>query len=213
VLPEDGRNFVADEPVEHAARLLRVHEILVDRPRLTDRLLHDILRDLIEGHALRLIVRDVQQIFEVPGNCLSLAVRVGREKDAAAFVGGFPKLLDDVLLALERLILRLKAMLDIHAHRALRQIAQMSHAGLDQIIRTQVFSDGFRFRGRFHDHETGFRFRHELPPYPSFSAREKRFPGSLLTYCFISSSVMDASTRPAGSWQASITSSICIGLS
>src|SRR2546429_8391612 len=38
LLPEEWRHRVADEPVDDSARLLGVHEILVDVPRMLERL-------------------------------------------------------------------------------------------------------------------------------------------------------------------------------
>ncbi len=77
----------------------------------------------------------------MPADGLTLAVGVGRKIDIFAFLCRVAELIDDFFLSRKRQILRLKVMLDIHAHRAFRQVAQMTHTGLDQIIRPQILSD------------------------------------------------------------------------
>ncbi|CCY42479.1 flagellar basal body rod protein [Firmicutes bacterium CAG:124] len=160
LFPEQGAELIADNAVEHAARLLRVDEILVDGTRVLDGFLHDVACDLVEGHAVCLVIRNVQQIFQMPRDGFALAVRVSREIDAAGALRGLAQVCDDVFLSLERLVLRLKIVLDIDAQRALRQIAQMAHAGLDLIVGAKIFSDGFGLRGRLHDDQILFCVRH-----------------------------------------------------
>ena len=48
---------------EHAARLLRVDQVLVDGARLLDALGDDLFRDLVEGHALGLFIVQIQKRF------------------------------------------------------------------------------------------------------------------------------------------------------
>ena len=50
-LPEDRARLVADEPIEHAARLLRFDLLAVDLAGVLDRALHRVLRDLVKEHA------------------------------------------------------------------------------------------------------------------------------------------------------------------
>ena len=158
--PQQRAELIADDPVEHAAGLLRIDQVLVDGTRMLDGFLHDAARDLVEGHAVGRIVRDGQQIFQVPGDGLAFAVRVRCEIDAVGVLCGLLQLRDDLFLALERIVFRLKVMLDIDAQRALRQIAQVAHAGLDLIVGTEIFSDGFGLRRRFHDDQILFCVRH-----------------------------------------------------
>jgi len=61
--PEQRRELVADDAVEDAARLLGVHQILIDLARRGDALGDDLLRDLVEGHALGLLVRQAEKFF------------------------------------------------------------------------------------------------------------------------------------------------------
>ena len=159
--PEQGRELVADDAVQNPARLLGVHEVAVDLARVGDGLGDDAAGDLVEGHAAGLVVRELEQLLDVPGDRLALAVRVGCEIDGLRPVGGLLELLDEVGFLLHRDIFRTEIMVQIHAHRALRQIAQMTHAGLDDIVRAEVFSDGFRLGWGLHNHKIGILVRHE----------------------------------------------------
>ena len=55
LVPQQRRNLVADQPVEHAACLLRVDEILIDFAGMLECFLHGLLRDLVEGDAANLL--------------------------------------------------------------------------------------------------------------------------------------------------------------
>ena len=52
-LLQQRRQLEADQPVQDPPRLLGVHQVEVDPPRLPERLLHGVARDLGEGHAVR----------------------------------------------------------------------------------------------------------------------------------------------------------------
>ena len=66
LLPEQRAELIADDAVEHAARLLCVDKVIVDVARLCDALRDDLFRDLVEGHAVGLVVRQSQQHLQVP---------------------------------------------------------------------------------------------------------------------------------------------------
>ena len=61
LFPQQRRELIAHDAVEDAARLLGVHQILIDGAGLLDALADDLLRDLVEGDALRLFIVEVQQ--------------------------------------------------------------------------------------------------------------------------------------------------------
>ena len=58
-----------------------VNKIAVDIPRVFDALGDDLFRYLVEGYASGSVVRQVQQLLEMPRYGLALAVRVGRKID------------------------------------------------------------------------------------------------------------------------------------
>ena len=142
LLPQQRRELVAHYPVEDAARLLGVHKVDVYVPRRGDALGHHALCYLVEGDAAGLVVRQGQQLLQVPGDGLSLAVRVGREIDHGRLLAALLQVGYHVLLALDGDILRLKAVLYIHAHRALGQVPQVAHGGHDLVVAAQILLDG-----------------------------------------------------------------------
>ena len=119
-------------------------------------LLHDVLRDLVEGHAPGLLIVQVEQILEMPRDGLALAVRVGCEIDGVALLRGLLQLADQGLLAADGLIIGLEIVLDVDAQLALGQVAQMAHAGLDRVAPAEIFPDGFRLGRRLDDHQIFF---------------------------------------------------------
>ncbi len=90
LLPQQRREIEADEVVERAARLLRVHEVERQVARLGDGALHFALGDLVEHHAFDFLALEVAALFEqlaqVPGDGFAFAVRVGREIEVLGFL-------------------------------------------------------------------------------------------------------------------------------
>ena len=82
LVPEQRADLVADQPVEHAARLLRVDHLLVDLRRLLERREHTLLGDLVEHQAADLLaIARAELLGEMPADRFALAVGVGRDKD------------------------------------------------------------------------------------------------------------------------------------
>ena len=165
LLPQQRRELVAHDAVQHTPGLLGVHQILIDVTGMLDAVRHHLLGDLVERHAPGLLVRQLQQVLQMPADGLSLAVRVGGEVDGLAPLGRRLQILDDILFALDGLIVGGKVPVHIYAQRALGQVAQMAHAGLHLIIRPQILADGLGLGRGLHDHQI-FCFCHSLsiPP-------------------------------------------------
>ena len=87
----------------------------------------------------------------MPGDGLPLPVRVGCQKHGVRRLGGFFQILDDIFLALDGLVNRLKILLRVHAQLALGQIPQVAHTGLNGVLLPQILSDGLGLRRGFHD--------------------------------------------------------------
>ena len=60
LLPEEGAQLVAHQAVQDAPGLLGVHQVLVNGPGGLDALLDHLFCNLVEGHPLGLLVRQVQ---------------------------------------------------------------------------------------------------------------------------------------------------------
>ena len=118
-LPEDGAGLVADEPVEHAPRLLRLDLLVVDVARLLDGVLDGVLRDLVEehathGHVGRAALRP-DLLRHVPRDRLTLAIRIGGDEHFARVLRRALELRDRLLLPRDRHELRLEAVVDVDA--------------------------------------------------------------------------------------------------
>ncbi len=81
--PQHRREREADEVVERAARPVGVDQRLVDLARMAHRLLHRVLGDGVEHDAVDALVLEqllvLEDLVDVPGDRLALAVRVGRQ--------------------------------------------------------------------------------------------------------------------------------------
>ncbi len=81
LLPEDGADLVAHQPVQHAPGLLGVDQIHIDLPGVLHRGLDGLGGHLVKLDAAGGVLGDAQHVGQVPGDGLALAVRVGREID------------------------------------------------------------------------------------------------------------------------------------
>ena len=88
----------------------------------------------------------------MPGNGLPLPVRVRCQIDQVGVVRAFLQVVNDLFLPGYGAVIRLKIMLQIHAHFAFGQVPQVAHTCLHRIIGAQIFSNCLRLRGRFHNH-------------------------------------------------------------
>ena len=112
--PQQRGELITHNAVKNAAGLLGIHQILIEGAGVLDGFADHLLGDLIKGDAVGLVVRNSQQLLQVPGNGLSFAVRVGCEKDAFA-VGGIFQSGNDLFLSLDGLVVGDKTGVDIDA--------------------------------------------------------------------------------------------------
>ena len=167
LLPEHRRDLEAVEAVEDPAGLLRVDKALVDVPGLGERALDGVLRDLVEHHAAHGDLR-LQHLAEVPGDGLALAILVRCEQELVGLgellleIGDDPFLVgvDDVerlepVLNVDAELAVLRALLLRDVRRALREVADVTDAGLDGVAAAEVAGDGPRLGGGLDDDEAG----------------------------------------------------------
>ena len=151
LVPEQRADLVADQPIEHASRLLRVDHLLVDGRRVLHRREDTLLRDLVEHQAPDLLLVPGAELFgQMPADRLPFAVGVGRDVDLGGAFRGVLQLLEDLLPARDDLVGRLESFLDVHTQLALGEVAHVPHRGHDLVVSAQIFIDGFRLRRRFH---------------------------------------------------------------
>jgi len=89
LVPEQRRELVADQPVEDAARLLRVEAVAVELAGLLERFEDRLLRDLVEQHAMDVLPRAPSFCAMCQANGLALAVGVGRQVDVLLVLAAF----------------------------------------------------------------------------------------------------------------------------
>ena len=154
LLPQQGGELIAHDPVQNAPGLLGVHQALVNVPGRGDGLADHPLGDLVEGDPEGLAVVQIQKLLQMPADGLPLPVRVRGQIDHVAALGGLLQVADNVLFALDRAVVGLEIVLNVHAQGALGQVPQVAHAGLHLIAGTQIFTNGLCLGGRLHDHET-----------------------------------------------------------
>ena len=94
---------------------------------MLDGILDRRLGDFIEHDAAVFLRIEPQDIRQMPGNRLALAIRVTCEIDFIRILGIFFERLDEVALATDVDVFRLELVIYVDAELALRQIAQMSH--------------------------------------------------------------------------------------
>ena len=174
-LPENRADLVADQPVEHAARLLRVHFLRVHINRVLEGGQDRPLRDLVEDHAaelgLRLLALAAQLLREVPADGLALPVGVSGQVDRVGRLRGLLELVEHLLARGQRLVLDREAALDVDPQLLLGQVAHVSHRGLHGEAAPEVLVDGLRLCGRLDDDQV---LRHG----PSFSRTAAQADGA-----------------------------------
>ena len=138
--PDQRRDVVADDAVEHAARALRVVKVLVEVARVVEPVLDALLGDLVELDALHLELRALELLGDVPGDRLALAIGVGGEQERVGLLGLGLELGQDLLLALDDLVGLLEALLDVDAH-LLGQVFDVALGGQDLVARPEVLLD------------------------------------------------------------------------
>ena len=150
--PQHRREVEADQIVERAARPVGVDQRLVDLARMAHRLLHGVLGHRVEHDAVDALVLEqllaLEDLMDVPGDRLALAVRVGRQDhpvgaldraaDVAEPLGGLGVDLPahgEIVVRIDRAVLG-------------REIAHMPERGVDVVVLAQIFVDGLGLGGR-----------------------------------------------------------------
>jgi hypothetical protein len=98
LLPQQRREFEAHQPVEHAAGLLGHHQVLVDGPRIFDRLQDGVFGDLVKDDAVRVLLCQFQYLCQVGGNGFPFAVLIGCQPYLFSILCHFFQLGDHLLL-------------------------------------------------------------------------------------------------------------------
>ena len=149
-LAQQRRELVADEPVEHAARLLGVDEVVVDLARMLQSVCDGGGGNFVEFDAV-FAVFELQNVLQMPGNGFALAVRVGREVYVFRLGGLFGQALDDLLFIGIDDVGRFEILFNVYAEAFFGQVAHMPARSVHAVLPLQIFCDRFRLRRRLDD--------------------------------------------------------------
>ncbi len=157
LLPEERGEAKTHQAVQDAPGLLRLHPPHVDLAGVLQGLQDGVPGDLVEGdppEAASVFPRVAELLGHVEGDRLAFPVRVGGQQHGVGRAGGLPELLEDGSLSLDGNVLRLEAVLHVHAEPALRQVANVTHRGLHHVLVAKVRQIPFQrpcLGGRLHD--------------------------------------------------------------
>src|SRR5262249_51215604 len=118
------------------------------------RLLNRIGSDLMQQNAMDLAI-DVfsQSLPDMPGNCLTLPVRVGRQVNIFLTFGCFFDAFDDLNFGRNHMVLGLEVLLDVDPQLALGEIDDMAHGRCDLIGGPQIPLNRPGLGGGFYNYE------------------------------------------------------------
>ncbi|OQA39995.1 MAG: hypothetical protein BWY49_01200 [Candidatus Omnitrophica bacterium ADurb.Bin314] len=155
LLPEKRTKLIADNPVQDASGLLRVHEVDVDITGMFERAQYGLLRDLMEFDALypEVLVRFAENIRQMPADGLPLPVRVGRKIHGDFARGGGLEVFGRLDILRRNDVLGREIVREVHTHPALGKVPDVAHGGFNLVILAEEFIDGPGFGGRFDDDE------------------------------------------------------------
>ena len=179
LLPQHRRQRVAVEPVEDAAALLRLDQVLVEVVRARHGLFDRLLGDFVEDDPSH---RDpgLQDLPQVPADRLAFAVRVGGQQELGRLLHGGFEGRHLLLLVRGHDVIRGEVAIGVHRHpaprlladlgrhlgRFLRQIANVAVTGLDAVRVAEKTRQRLRLGRRLDYHQ---RFRHVFPGSSTFS--------------------------------------------
>src|SRR5579875_1600623 len=146
---------------------------------MLDGSLHRVLGNLMKLDPLDLVVGQAQNLGQVPGDGLSLAVGVGGQIHLPRLLGRFAKTFDHLTLAADGDVFRLKAPLYIDAELAFGQVPNMAHGGKHLVAPAEEPADRASLGGRLHD-DKRLGQSSTLPNWSTYYSRGSRpsFPAA-----------------------------------
>ncbi len=125
--PQERTQEISDDPIQDAAGLLGLYLVDVEFARGTEGRLDGVLRDLVELHAVDLLVLELHPLLEVPPDRLALAVRVCSEVDRVDLLGFLLELTQELLLARDDDKISLVVVVDLDPELLLGQVDDVPH--------------------------------------------------------------------------------------
>ena len=157
--PQHRRQIEADQMIERAARLLRIDQAGRDVPRVLHRVLHCRLGDLMEHHALERLFCSgfvaMQDLGKVPGDGLTLAVRVGGEQHIVGTGSCLEDGVDVALVAVDQLVGHGKTLRRVDRAVFAPQVAHVAVGGEHLVAGAEVLGERLALGGRLDDKQCG----------------------------------------------------------
>ena len=150
-VPQHGRKAETHQAIEHAARLLRIYQVEIDRTRMLNGVEDGRFRNFVEYNAARGGRIEFKDFRKVPRDGFSLAVLIGSQPNGFAFLGLCAQITNDFLLIVGNYIDGRKSF-RVYTEILFRQIADVSEAGHDLKVVAEKAFDGLGLRGALHDH-------------------------------------------------------------
>src|SRR4030095_11048449 len=171
---------------------------------------HGALGDLVEGDAVDVLLLERQLLSQMPADRLPFPVGVGGDVERVGLLGGLLEVVENLLLGRRDHVLGLEVLLGIHAELGLRQVAHVSHGGLDDVLAVQVLRDRLHLRGGLDHHEPALGHYALLA---RVAVATQRWPASCRAWPAISRAISAAPTRAASTPARAINRSMCCGSS
>src|SRR5262249_20348196 len=146
---QERTDLVADYPVQQAAGLLSVDEILVDVGWVLKGFLYRFFCDLVEqdpANGFAVLAAPFEFFLDVPADGFALAIGVGCDVDRLGFLCGGLEFLYYLFLAGDDFVGGLKLVLKIDADALLWQVFYVSNRGKNLVASAQVLIDRLRLR-------------------------------------------------------------------
>ena len=150
-LPQQRRELVSHQPVQHPTRLLSIYFVLVDRAGVLEGFQNRLLGNLVEHDPVDLGLGSLQLLREMKTDRLAFTIRVGRQVDVFDFLRRLLELGEYLLALWNDDVVGTETLLDIDSQLALGEIPNVSHGGFHQVVSAQELVDGFRLRRRLND--------------------------------------------------------------
>ena len=152
IFPQERAEFIADNAIQDAPRLLRIHKLLIDGARMLDGIFHRRFCNFIESDATSTVHRNPEGIRQMPRNGFTFSVRVRREIDFGGILRILFQLRDDVTFPADIDVVRRKTVFNIDAERTFGQITNVPLGSNDFVVGAQVAFDGGRLSRRLDDY-------------------------------------------------------------
>ena len=148
-----GREFITHESVQNAARLLRVHKVLVYLARVFNRLCYSLFGYFVKRYTRFVVFGQSEYGRNMPRNGLALAVGVRCEIYAFRASRFLFKLCHDLFLVGHHFVSGREIVFHVHGKRLCGQIADVPHRCEYLITVTEIFLYCGPLAHAFYDYE------------------------------------------------------------